>query len=334
METSKEAIRMYLEHVALSTPQIYKNLCMIPVLGPDSGSAEYLLLDEALGRHLLEVTEVSHGGSVPELKVVNKADTSVLLLDGEELVGAKQNRILNTTILVAQKTVTVIPVSCVEQGRWSYRSPEFFSERRVMASSLRAEKALQVNCSLSAHSSYAGDQGAIWDGIAEKAARRRSVSATMAMSDLYEKDRGSLEEYRSHFKPLEQQIGALFIINGRIAGLDGFATRETFEKVFAKLLDSYAVDAVDWYEGRPCETLPDETLRSFLRTIQTAPKERRPGISLGTDIRFETEEAVGFALEHEARILHLSAFARQSAENRGRTVRMRRYSLRRSGRVS
>jgi hypothetical protein len=63
--------------------------------------------------------EVSRGGSVPELKVVNKSDRMLLILDGEGLVGAKQNRIVNTTILIAGNTTTVIPVSCVEQGRWS-----------------------------------------------------------------------------------------------------------------------------------------------------------------------------------------------------------------------
>ena len=68
---------------------------------------------------MIDGGEVSRGGSVPELKVVNKSDRMLLILDGEELVGAKQNRIVNTTILIAGNTATVIPVSCVEQGRWS-----------------------------------------------------------------------------------------------------------------------------------------------------------------------------------------------------------------------
>jgi ARG and Rhodanese-Phosphatase-superfamily-associated Protein domain len=35
----------------------------------------------------------------------------VLILDGEELVGAKQNRIVNVTILVVTQSEIVIPVS-------------------------------------------------------------------------------------------------------------------------------------------------------------------------------------------------------------------------------
>ena len=48
-----------------------------------------------------------------------------MLFDGEELKGAKQNRILNTTILIAAGSSLDVPVSCTEQGRWSYASREF-----------------------------------------------------------------------------------------------------------------------------------------------------------------------------------------------------------------
>jgi len=96
-----------------------------------------MTLDEALVGGLIEVTEVSQGGAVPELKVVNTSPRMVLILDGEELVGAKQNRIVNTTILVQAQSTTVIPVSCVEQGRWHYRSPRFSSEERIMSPALR-----------------------------------------------------------------------------------------------------------------------------------------------------------------------------------------------------
>ena len=36
-----------------------------------------------------------------ELRVANLGDLPLLLLDGEQLVGARQNRILNMTVLVA-----------------------------------------------------------------------------------------------------------------------------------------------------------------------------------------------------------------------------------------
>ena len=73
----------------------------------------------------VEITEVSEGGSVPELQVVNETGRHVLLFDGEELKGAKQNRILNSTILVEAGSRLTVPVSCTESGRWSYQSDEF-----------------------------------------------------------------------------------------------------------------------------------------------------------------------------------------------------------------
>src|SRR5688572_15771539 len=81
----------------------FHNLTMLP-LAPRQARAEappaYATLDEALALGLIEITEISEAGSVPELRVVNRADRSTLIVDGEELVGAKQNRIVNLTILV------------------------------------------------------------------------------------------------------------------------------------------------------------------------------------------------------------------------------------------
>ena len=62
----------------------------------------YLTLDEALPRGL-RITETSASGSVPELALHNPLDDNVLLYDGEELVGAKQNRILNVAVLAGAR---------------------------------------------------------------------------------------------------------------------------------------------------------------------------------------------------------------------------------------
>jgi hypothetical protein len=83
-------------------------MAVYPLLSDYSLGLEYILLDEALGSGVIEVTEVNDHGAVPNLKIYNKSPKRVLILDGEELVGAKQNRIVNTTVLIAAGATAVI----------------------------------------------------------------------------------------------------------------------------------------------------------------------------------------------------------------------------------
>ena len=101
----------------IGAPTTFKNMTVFPLIGGQGTAADYLTLDEALAQKLAAITEVSEGGSVPELKFVNSSDKKVFLLDGEELVGAKQNRVLNLSIMVPVGKTLVVPVSCVEAGR-------------------------------------------------------------------------------------------------------------------------------------------------------------------------------------------------------------------------
>jgi len=203
----------------------------------------------------------------------------VLLLDGEELVGAKQNRIINTTILIAANSTTTIPVSCVEQGRWSYRRNTFHSEERVMSHKLRAMKAEHVNISKKFHNSYCSDQGAIWDEISLKAARHKAVSPTGAMADIYEKERPSIQEYAKQFSR-KKSGGRCVLINGKIVGLDSFGKQATFSKVFKKLIESYALDAIDWLEEEKKTKKQVEGdgdgVAAFLESIGKADAQSRP----------------------------------------------------------
>jgi len=110
-----EIIAKTLGSILAGKPQSHGALTVIPILAPMQTEPEWLTLAEAGDR--VRITEISEGGSVPNLKVANLGDLPLLLLDGEQLVGAKQNRILNMTVLVAAQTEVTIPVSSVEQGR-------------------------------------------------------------------------------------------------------------------------------------------------------------------------------------------------------------------------
>ncbi len=326
----EKVIRSYLSGLRPAEPQSYCNLTVIPLLGEDATEEFYLLLDEALEQGVFVVAEVSGAGSVPELRVENASEHKVLILDGEELVGAKQNRVVNTTILIAGKGTFVIPVSCVEQGRWSNDTSFSRSEERMMNADLRAMKANQVYASLQQSKEYRSDQGAIWHEISDKADRRNAFSPSMAMSEIYEKDRPLLREYEKAFSPIPGQIGAVFLVNGEAAGLETFGRQDTLAKVFGKLLKSYALDAVDRYDTTPEGPDPSTETRTFLDACTSARVEAFAAPALGTDGRISSDAVIGFALAFEDRVLHLSAFSRKGARGiHGKRSPMARYTTRR-----
>jgi hypothetical protein len=186
---------MFLDKVKLGGKESHLNMTLIPLLAPDAGEPDYLILEEALSQGAVEVMEVSQGGSVPDLKLTNKSTNKLLVVDGEEIVGAKQNRMVKATFLIAGNTEIIISISCVEQGRWAYRSQNFASGKKVMPSSMRREHQKVVAMSLDEGVGYRSNQGMIWNEIAMKSERMAAHSATGAMADLFEGQKDRLGEY-------------------------------------------------------------------------------------------------------------------------------------------
>lgn len=317
-------VKEYLAQAVIGEAQAYRNLVMYPLISPYEDGVDYLLLDEALEQGVVQVTEVSKDGSVPDLKVLNRSPKMVLILDGEELVGAKQNRIVNATILLAPESETLIPVSCVERGRWEYRSDSFASEKRMSPSAMRMNKCSQVRESVQERRSFRADQGEIWREISERQARRGVESDTDAMADLYRSERSRLNEYTGKFRPALGQVGALFMINGRVAGMDCFGRDKTLDKIFARLVESYAVDALDLYDPARESAGSRDDLELFLRNCNEGKAEGNPSVALGSDCRVEDDRVLGAALVYDNRLLHLSAFNR---EGQGASARMSRSRL-------
>jgi hypothetical protein len=313
----QKIINEYIGGLKLGRKQSYKNLIVFALLSDYKADTDYLTLDEALAGDLIDVVEKNEDGTVPELKVVNKSDRMVLILDGEELVGAKQNRIVNTTILIAGNTTTVIPVSCVEQGRWSYKSNKFSSEKRMMASKLRARKADQVKFSLKRSGKFRSNQGEVWNEIEHMAMNLDARSPSMAMSEIYRKKAPSLGKYVKHFDLTDSQVGAVFMINGKVAGMDCFGKPETFSKVFEKLVESYALDAIDSL-GNNLEKAKKGTKSEdgkFIETSSDCRVEAHQSVGLGIDCRLDADRSTGFALAHKKQVLHMSLFAKAAENN-------------------
>lgn len=338
-------LSQFLGSAQVSHPLTYGNLTVFPVFRPDPGPADYVSLSQALQRRQVSIRETSDGGTVPFVRVENKGTDPVLLLDGEELVGAKQNRILNLTILVAAKTTTNIPVTCVEAGRWgvgrhpahrprrrTYNRPrssdpaeprvsrpeiarserpardprEFEDSESIAYARLRAEKMYAVGGNLRNHGSRAGNQGESWSDIRRKSGRLKTHSPTGAMSDIYESQRPVLQQYVESFRPVTGQTGAIFALFGELAGLEVFGSEGIVREIYPKLVRSYALDAI---ENRPAS---DRLLKrtdgtEFLEAVRKiAPVEEFEAIGLGHDLRFANDTLVGAALRRDDSLVHLS----------------------------
>lgn len=293
--------------LSIGEPATVRNLTVFPLLDKEPRTPSYLLLAEAIARQSVTISEISESGAVPSVKLDNRGDRPVLLLDGEHLVGCKQNRIVNTSILVPAQAETYLPVSCVEHGRWRSESRHFEASDRNMFAELRAAKVAQVTRNLHRQASPAADQSAIWDGIAAKAERLGSESASGAMSGIYRRRERDLDAYIRGMAVVPGQCGAIFAINGRVVGLEVLDARSTWEKCFVNVVSGYALDALDHYTSLFPST-PASAAETFISRLARAPEARFDGVGLGEDVRFEGEGLVGLALVVEGTAIHLCAF--------------------------
>jgi hypothetical protein len=300
-----------LQRVRLGEPVMCDALAIVPLIRETNGGFkhDYVPLAAAMESGQARVTEVSASGSVPDLLIHNDADVAVFILDGEELIGAKQNRIVNLSILVPPKQKRAIPVSCVERGRWSYRTREFHVSPYTMFAAGRADHISALTGCLMRCGARQGDQHRLWEAIAKQSRRVGSVSPTEAMHDAYEARRASLDRLLADLAPRPDQAGAVFAVGGRVVGAELFESPEVFAIYFARLVRSYALDALT--EPKHPGLGPNEA-ETFLADLRRAPTSRFRSIGLGDDLRIENGNLTGGALLFDGRLIHVAAFRRET----------------------
>ncbi|HEX8144223.1 MAG TPA: DUF6569 family protein [Pyrinomonadaceae bacterium] len=298
-----KTLNNFIENLYTGDRITVNGLRLIPLFIKEEKILPYLELEEALKQNMVEITEVSEQGSVPNLQVTNKSLKDILILDGEELIGAKQNRIVNTTIIVPAHSSVVTPVSCVEQGRWRYTSKEFSTGDSFSYPSLRRQKHRDVTSSLRATGSYTADQSRIWDDISMKSARMNVTSDTMAMSDIFESRAEGASKMEQEIPHQDKQVGFFAFIKDGFAGGDVFGSAELCRKKLPKLVRSYYLDSLD--EG---VKFPAITVEQIFKQIQSAMPEQFAAIGKGTEVRFESQDVQGACKVVDDFIPHLMVF--------------------------
>ena len=294
--------------LTIKEPLTHGHLHLFPLLGGTFAEEDLSLLEHALQEGTLRIEELHEGGSVPELRVVNESSLPVLILEGDELIGAKQNRVMNSSVLIAAVSDLILPVSCVERGRWSYRSRSFTSGNGSPHLSLRRLKSQSVHDSLRRGRGHRSDQGAVWREVDRKARLHEAASSTHALQD----SRAHLSEKLNAFGRLAEEFpegtrGVAVALGDHLVLLEVLAGPSSFARVSRKLLSGYAFEAVG-LAGRK-GTPKASAVKSIIEAVANVPHEEHPAVGAGRDVRFEEDGLSGYALLTECSVLHAAAFA-------------------------
>ena len=288
----------------IGQPLSCHSLTVFPLFA-DGGApplVEYQLADEAIAGATVSVQEVTEGGSVPELLVENSGPTRILFLEGEELRGAKQNRVLNTSILVASHTRTRVPVSCVEQGRWRYTSKHFASSKTRSPHSLHYALKASVTQSLKQSGGHRSDQGAVWQEVEKTQTSFGFSSPTSAMSDTYDRLADRMTEFREALHYPEGAVGLAIAVGPKVACVDLFDKAATCQKAWERLLSGSILDAL---EGKAPEgAAAMDAAEAIVAELRTAKWSPAPAVGEGAEFRTEFQGGIGSALLLDGTVVH------------------------------
>lgn len=333
--TAIPTLAQYLpQPLRVGAPDVAGPLAVFPLFGPEP-RLEYVAFAQGVARGV-RVQELSDGASVNDLTVLNPLDVGVLLYDGEEVLGAQQNRTFDVSVLVPAGAKLEVPVSCVEEGRWDGgRHGESFAPAPQAAyPELRRSKARQVRSRVAAGMDARAAQVEVWAEVASKGARHGAASDTGAMHDIFEQHRGALMTLRGGIGLHDGQVGMLAAIGGRFTVLDHASRPEVFAALQEPLVQGYCLDALE--APATADPPPADDAVLFLDRVWEQRLLERDGIGLGRDGRFEGAGVAGAALLCGEEVVQLTAFADDEGSDPSgrldtrRAARIRRPSRRRA----
>ena len=291
-----------LERAAVGRPITRLGISLFPVYLAGNDLPEI-----ATGRNAGLVVEELPASTVPFLKVTNPTNRPVLIPEGEQLIGGLQDRVLNTSVLVAPSTHVDIPVSCLEQGRWGNRR-DFDRGRAFAPRRARRAKNASVADSVRKAGSRRSDQAAVWNTIDRELARLGVDSGTRAARDAEgflrrDRSRAGTVERLARRGPLPGQCGVAVAHGRRVVAVELFGNYDLLLRHWEGLVRSHLMERPT-ADGYPSATRVLHRIRRFA----TAAAVPNRGVGLGQEFHVNDRRTVGQALVHNGAVVHASGF--------------------------
>ena len=295
----------------VSEPSRKNNLSVFFLSTEEKKVDNFLCFFESLKKDLVSVNEVNERGSVRYLKLSNKSNQKILVLESEVITGnaLKQDRVVDRTTLIPENTTIMLQVKCCEKNRWS----------PAVANNLSVSDTLffskgRLDNSIDIYEKSKTDQFKIWDNISERLKDFKIRSFTGSTEEIYQKRKKDIEDLLLSFKPKFNSLGVAIAIGNRIVSIDIFSDLNIFNIYFPRILRSVIIDS---YTKKPYQNfICKENVYKLLRQFEKAVKKlhKSPGGCLGEEIKFSNNQVVGSYLQYNDMMIHFSGFLKDSSD--------------------
>ncbi len=281
--------------MTIAEPVFLRNLTIYPVSRASTDGLDIAAADEVLEDGSAAFRELDTP-LIDEIEFDNGSDHPVLLLDGEEITGSMQNRILAASTVVDARSRETVGVICAEEGRWS--------ELGLFRAGSCSYPALRALLSRHRRKKAEGLQGTVWSEIERKLTATQTLSQTSSMHDIYNNLQDEVDRYVEGFEGLDDSAsGFVAVAAGKILGCDIFDSPAIYRKYESKLLRSYALDAIEYRS--PVRAGCD--VKGFVDRV-TRSSTRKPRAGTAGRFSFSSSGISGQGVVCQDRTAHLSAF--------------------------
>jgi hypothetical protein len=250
--------------------------------------ADVVTLDEAFAQKLVSIKE-KQDESVNQLTLTNKATRPLFLLAGEVIIGGKQDRIIGANTIIAANTTQVVPVFCVEHGRWTEGETgrEFSSGKALAHGRLRGR------------ASYEGQQE-VWNEVSEKNNLRKTGNSTDTYRQVAQQQTTTLGKQEARIKSALAQIpaadradmiGYVIALDGKVATVDLFNSPKLFRKLEDKLVRSYLTESIDVVATKDNHAPTPAEIKSFMAETDKAKEEPSYENAAASTVRYKADKS-------------------------------------------
>lgn len=289
----KSLFKSPLSFFKLDTPQVIKNMTVIPIILQEDKFIDFISIKKAEELELIEILETD---TVGQLEVINKSDKQILIPFGMTVHGGKQDRTIWEPILLpvggkqsivnqnpgTVKQKYVVPAKCVEQSRWRYTKGRGFKTSNTR---------LHPNVAYAAIS--AAGQGAVWNEIQSHRAEMNydlSIAPTQNYLEMTKQSEKQTENIIKHFKNVENQCGIAVFISGEFIGMEFYANPAVWKTMSEDILKAFSIESLRFKDKSQDKVVEyHEELIKILNKIKFNFSTRE-GVALGNVVEFNSDD--------------------------------------------